>query len=227
MRFIPSRTEAGDTIVEVMIAIAVISSVLVGAFLVSSTSTRSVQDTGERAQALQVAQSQVEMIRAYVGGGGSFSPATNYCMQASDSYKMSVSDTNNCDPADNASRGAQFRPTFTKNGPTYTVTVTWDGLKSVAQVQLAYRIYSAGEVLVGGGDARVSDPVSDPDMPPVDGDNETYPTYCDAPGTVAIRGECLMNEGAPTSGGACGVPGAFVLDGECWTYVEQAITGPR
>jgi len=150
MRFTHTRAQAGDTIVEVMIAIAIISSVLVGAFLVSSTSTRSVQDTGERAQALQLAQSQVEMIRSYVADGGTFAGSSPYCMVSQSgqyTYKTSVGDANNCDPADNASRGAQFRPSFTKNGPNYTVTVGWEGLKSAANIQLTYRIYGVADVL--------------------------------------------------------------------------------
>lgn len=54
----------GDTIVEVLIAIAVISSVLAGAFAVSQKSIIGVRDSQERSEVLQTLQGQVEMVRA-------------------------------------------------------------------------------------------------------------------------------------------------------------------
>jgi len=56
--------QAGDTIVEVLIATAVVSSVLAGAFLVSQKSTIAVRDSQEHGEMLQVLQGQVELVRA-------------------------------------------------------------------------------------------------------------------------------------------------------------------
>ncbi len=58
--------QAGDTIVEVVIAVAIISSVLVGAFIVSQKSALAVRDSQEHGEALQVLQGQVELVRAMV-----------------------------------------------------------------------------------------------------------------------------------------------------------------
>lgn len=58
------QNQRGDTIVEVIIAIAVISSVLTGAFYLTNHSTRAVRDSEEHAQALQLLQGQVEQLRA-------------------------------------------------------------------------------------------------------------------------------------------------------------------
>ena len=69
------RKQAGDTIVEVIIAIAVISTVLAGAFIVTSQSTRGVRDSEEHAQALQYLQGQVELLRAAASRSGGL-PAT-------------------------------------------------------------------------------------------------------------------------------------------------------
>lgn len=55
--------EAGDTLVEVLIAIAIISSVLTGAFLVSQKSTMAVRSSQEQGEMLQLLQGQVELIR--------------------------------------------------------------------------------------------------------------------------------------------------------------------
>jgi prepilin-type N-terminal cleavage/methylation domain-containing protein len=54
----------GDTIVEVLIAIAIVSSVLAGAFTVSQKSTLAVRDSQERGEVLQILQGQVEQVRA-------------------------------------------------------------------------------------------------------------------------------------------------------------------
>ncbi|HET8709571.1 MAG TPA: type II secretion system protein [Candidatus Saccharimonadales bacterium] len=59
-----NQNQRGDTIVEVIIAIAVISSVLAGAFYLTNHSTRAVRDSEEHAQALQLLQGQVEQLRA-------------------------------------------------------------------------------------------------------------------------------------------------------------------
>jgi type II secretory pathway pseudopilin PulG len=57
----------GDTIVEVLIAVAIVSLVLVSAYAISSRSTRTVQDTQEHQQALSIADSQVEFLRRHAG----------------------------------------------------------------------------------------------------------------------------------------------------------------
>lgn len=67
-RVSPERAQAGDTIVEVLICIAVVSTVLVGAFLVSSRSTAAVQDSAEHTQGVQYVQGQVEALRTYLQG---------------------------------------------------------------------------------------------------------------------------------------------------------------
>lgn len=56
--------QTGDTIVEVLFAIAVISSVLAGAYLTTNLNTKSAQDAQERSQALKLVESQVELLRA-------------------------------------------------------------------------------------------------------------------------------------------------------------------
>jgi type II secretory pathway pseudopilin PulG len=59
-----ARNQRGDTIVEVIIAVAVISSVLAGAFTVSQASTLGVRNSQEHAETLNILQSQVEYVRS-------------------------------------------------------------------------------------------------------------------------------------------------------------------
>jgi prepilin-type N-terminal cleavage/methylation domain-containing protein len=57
-------SQSGDTIVEVLIAIAIVSSVLAGAFSVTQKSVRAVRSSQEHAEMLQLLQGQVELVRA-------------------------------------------------------------------------------------------------------------------------------------------------------------------
>lgn len=63
--------ERGDTIIEVMIAIMVISSVLVSSFILTNKTTRGVRDSEEHSQAAQLLQGQLERLRGVA-------PSTNY-----------------------------------------------------------------------------------------------------------------------------------------------------
>lgn len=57
------RNQVGDTIVEVVIAVMVVSVLLAGAFAVTNRSARAVRDSEEHAQALQLLQGQLELLR--------------------------------------------------------------------------------------------------------------------------------------------------------------------
>ena len=71
-----NRFQAGDTIVEVVIAIAVIATVLAGAFVVSSHSLTSVRVSEEHSEVLQQLQGQVELLRAAANTPGFFNTTT-------------------------------------------------------------------------------------------------------------------------------------------------------
>ena len=59
------QRQAGDTIVEVLIATAVIGMVIAGAFVVSAQNTNNVRNAQEHSEALQLLQAQIEQLRAY------------------------------------------------------------------------------------------------------------------------------------------------------------------
>ncbi len=56
--------ELGDTIVEVLLATAVLSVVMAGAFTLTNRATRLIQSADERTQVSNLMQAQVELIRA-------------------------------------------------------------------------------------------------------------------------------------------------------------------
>jgi type II secretory pathway pseudopilin PulG len=60
------RNSRGDTIIEVLIAIAVVSSVLSISFAIANRSTLAGRQAYERSEAIKVAESQIELVKAFV-----------------------------------------------------------------------------------------------------------------------------------------------------------------
>lgn len=148
----------GDTIVEVLMAMAVVSTMLVGAFKLTHLSQTGVRDSQEHAEALTLAQSQVEMLRKNNGidtgntcfdnqgtewpGAGNQCEFTNtgewgcddtvstYC------YTVNITSTPSSDP--------------TLFGDTYGINVTWPNLYgSKGYTSLYYRPTSPTPALTG------------------------------------------------------------------------------
>ena len=65
------HAQAGDTIVEVLIAMTIVSLVLAGAYASSNRNIRSTLDAQEHGQALKLAESQVEYLRSAAQKAGS------------------------------------------------------------------------------------------------------------------------------------------------------------
>ncbi len=151
MFIIPQRfrrlTERGDTVVEVLIAIAVVSLVLGGAFVTSNRNLQNTRDSEERSNALKMAESQVEQLRSLVSTNpnaifGAAVPAT-FCISgtsalASSSSFCLVDGSGGVTTAEPA-----YRLAITRSGNTFTITSSWTKVGSAQQnnVQLKYRVY--------------------------------------------------------------------------------------
>jgi type II secretory pathway pseudopilin PulG len=87
--------QRGDTIVEVIIAVAIVSAILAGAFVVTNQSARAVRDSEEHAQALQLLQGQVELLRSAAARPGTLpaSLSTPFCLANGRAYQPAASDT--------------------------------------------------------------------------------------------------------------------------------------
>lgn len=144
-----SRKQAGDTIVEVLIAIAVIATILVGAFLVSRTSLKQVRDSEERAQATNMVQGQLEQLRSIADSG---TPAeklqlknlTDDCI-VSGSIQSGAGCTNLGDNSlydidiDKTSETSYGTPPNDYKIYAYRATISWDSVNGgTSQVQLFY-----------------------------------------------------------------------------------------
>ncbi len=151
MRIKHIRRQAGDTIVEVLIAIAVVSLVLAGAYASSNHDVSAQQDSQEHGQALKLAQTQVEFLRdnsAAISGFNCFNPNSTPTPGAPARIAAPNSPCivlSNGQPANGPAQQPQYTLKISPPDPTthtYTIDVTWTSLlssSSKADVQLYYR----------------------------------------------------------------------------------------
>lgn len=139
--------ERGDTIVEVLIAVAVIGMTLGGAYVTTNRNMQTSRNTEERSAGLKVAEGQIEQLKALIAKdaakvfGGSL-PGT-FCVNEGD-----VFGSNNTKCKVNLQGKAvaatpQYEISNTKDGNTFTVHVTWDrvGGGNKSDVRMIYRIH--------------------------------------------------------------------------------------
>jgi prepilin-type N-terminal cleavage/methylation domain-containing protein len=140
MRFLNFRrtNEQGDTLVEVMIAMAIISLVLVGAYVTSTRNAAALQNSQEREQAQRLVEGQIEMLRA--NGGIAVS---GECFQ-------NAVETGTCNNFTASNSGATY--TLSISGPTgtnnpvgvFTVSAVWTSIggktNNDSNVTMYYRL---------------------------------------------------------------------------------------
>lgn len=130
--------QRGDTIVEVLISLLVISTILVGAFLLSRTSSQNVRDSEEHAQALGLLQGQVELLRTAATVPGQLAGyPSSFCM---DENALAVSSSDAVCTVDGLYK---LSITSTSSGATTTFrfNVTWDKIGGgTSNEDLVYRI---------------------------------------------------------------------------------------
>lgn len=142
------QRQRGDTIVEVMIAIAVISSVLAGAFYMTNHSTRAVRDSEEHAQALQLLQGQLEQLRAAAPTTTWGNLPRYFCFTSTNVIKSLASATTYDCPASNYYSFVIIKPTAAPAaGETglFTLKVQWDSvLSKKGNESLVYKVALKG-----------------------------------------------------------------------------------
>lgn len=126
----------GDTIVEVLIAIAVVSGVLGGAYVSASRSLNGSRQSQERGEALKLAEGQLERIKAATTSATTMTAP--FCM---DSNNNPVAASNSaCKPN---LGGPIYTETINRSGNTFTVQISWDraGGGGNENATLVYRVY--------------------------------------------------------------------------------------
>ncbi len=139
--------QRGDSIVEVLIALAVIGSVLTGAFVATNRSTVAVRDSEEHAQALQLLQGQVEQLRSYVQQTKFSAVPNKFCFQPDGTLK--ITSTPDC-PSSTVEPIYSFMIDRTNAAVVppatmaFNVQVTWNAVTgNPAQESIMYKIAGA------------------------------------------------------------------------------------
>lgn len=143
--------QTGDTMVEVLIVIAVVSLILGGAYVTTNRSLQATRAAQERGNALKIAESQIEQIKglAATDPDALFGQAPPFCISPVDGKPIAVSHSSTpCTVNISGNPPASGEPTFrleiTKNGLNeFILTERWDDVsgRQTNQLVLRYRVY--------------------------------------------------------------------------------------
>lgn len=149
-----NKTIAGDTIVEVLLAIAVTSAVLAGAYVAVNRSLNATRAAQERGEAVKVAQAQIERLK-YLNSSGS--PANiyqdgPYCITSALVVRAVADVANDSDDPNGCRTSGRYVASVTRNASSkvYQVRVLWEnatGSNTVAnypgfdEIKMYYRVY--------------------------------------------------------------------------------------
>lgn len=147
MQWPEKRRNRGDTIVEVLISIAVVSLILGGAFVTSNRSLQGTRDAEERSNALKMAETQVEQIKYLAANDPDVLFAvgvpSTFCLNAN----TAIAATDARCKVDSTGTPTTVQPAYdlaiTRSGNTFTIRSTWIkiGGETTNNVELKYRAY--------------------------------------------------------------------------------------
>lgn len=140
----------GDTIIEILLSIAVLSLVLSVSYGLANRSSQSIRQAQERGEAQKLAEEQLELLRGYITPDQLWE--SNQCFKADNpstpvnESDEPTSDNNNCQ-----NRGSGSRYNLRIGIPadnTYTVYVNWPNVKGgTDELTLSYKIPATGDIL--------------------------------------------------------------------------------
>lgn len=146
-----SRSQRGDTIIEVLIAMTVIGIVLGAAFGIANRALQTGRAAQEQTEALKVAESQLELMKAFLRSSNNNIQAfaAPFCIDrgASDPLAAAVATSNaicnNIDP-NGVSGSGLYSVSITEDLGTYKVAVSWTRVGTESddpgQLVLYYRL---------------------------------------------------------------------------------------
>ncbi len=147
------KAQNGDTIVEVMISLALLSTAFISCYSIFNKSTRNLEAAQLRSQAIKLVSSQIQALRSYYIANNESTPNNLSCffLQSPASptlvvYTMSPCYLNSSGYQDTTNTTPKYTITISSNSstdpsdPTYTVTATWPYSNSTGQVSMEYRV---------------------------------------------------------------------------------------
>ena len=136
--------QKGETIVEVLIAIAILALVLSASYALARRSSQGVRQAQERSEALKFAEEQLELLKSYGSTSRASIPNNSvFCVRLNGS---SVEVINNVDvnSGDNCNKGpdGRYKITVQKSGSNFASRVVWDNVTgSTDNLEINYRLY--------------------------------------------------------------------------------------
>lgn len=140
----------GDTIVEVLIAIGIVSLVLTAAYVTAHRNYLAMQDAQEHGNALKLLERQTEALKAYNVDGHSAllaAAANGFCMGVGDDLAI-VSQASGC------VEGPTGAPAANGQEPAYTIKITKVTTVSIGTGQ-DFMLTATWDSVLGDGQARV------------------------------------------------------------------------
>lgn len=136
----------GDTIIEVMLAIAILSLVLSASYVLANRSSQAVRQSQERTEALKFSEEQLERLRDYVDIDTDWATFQSGCFSQTMPSEPIVPVVPDSLTPTICSFGPDDRylMEITATNNTYTLTASWDNVAGEGrdQIQLSYRLPS-------------------------------------------------------------------------------------
>lgn len=145
----------GDTIVEVLISIAVASAVLGGAYAVVNRTLQNSQQAQEHSEALNMAEGQLEQLKKIAETDNSvFSTSRVHCIGINDGalHQLSVHSL----PQPDASAYPTACKTDTATGPGYRVAFQFDDKATASPYDDEFTVHVDWPSVTGNGDDHVT-----------------------------------------------------------------------
>lgn len=148
-RKLDSVRQRGDTMVEVLIAIAVVSLILGGAYVTTNKSLQATRAAQERSTALKLAEAQMERLKGLAESNpaslfGPPAPPDPFCIAADNTLRLATHD--DC-AVNNTGAPTDTEPIYhisiERTGNTFSLTETWTNVSGQVEdsLQLSYRVY--------------------------------------------------------------------------------------
>lgn len=155
------RSEKGETIIEVLMSIAVLSLAIVGSIVVARSSLLLGQSANERLQALKIAETQIERLKALAPSSRAGDPngifrSTDFCVRPDLSIVNIPATPADCANTYFPESALAVVVNYDANGPdgavggfdnnVFTVSVTWDSVDGEGRdsVVIEYRLHPLG-----------------------------------------------------------------------------------
>lgn len=140
------RSKRGDTIVEVLIAVAVLGLIIAAGFAIANRSLRGVRRAQERSEALKIAERQIERIKHFSKSAPSsfFRNGARYCVLSSGATAPENDAACKEGPDGRYATVTEVNATGEASGQyIFTITVTWTRLGGDGQdiLELYYKAY--------------------------------------------------------------------------------------